>query len=280
MTLDTSRSTPSRVMLMSHISQPPASISIDEFRAAMLGHEFHLCFQPQVDALGGRLIGFEALSRWQSPRFGSVGPDCFVPQMEKHGLADEFWAVLLDMVAQQSSFLASAETAQLHFALNLSAAQLDTRGLAARFAQWLRRSGLDAQNIHIELTESALFKLSDTVAENLYAFRDSGLAIWLDDFGTGYSSLQHLRDLPISGLKIDKSFVANLETDINDFRIVSAIVAMAASLGLKVVAEGVETEAQAQMLTQLGCTTLQGYLIGRPAPLAQLLHNWGMPAAA
>ncbi len=265
---------------MSKIIPHPHSISIEDVRAAMTAREFHLCFQPQVDAAGGRLVGFEALARWRSPRFGAVGPDCFVPLIEAQGLANDFWSVLLELVGREASHFDRTDTAQLHLAINLSTTQLSTPGLAKDFARWLAGSGLDAQNLHIELTESALLELSDTVAGNLHAFRDSGLAIWLDDFGTGYSSLRHLRDLPISGLKIDKSFVTNLEQDINDFRIVSAIAAMAASLGLKVVAEGVETEGQAQMLTQLGCTTLQGYLIGRPAPLTQLLSQWGMAAAA
>lgn len=265
---------------MTSLIPHPTAVRLDHVRAALAAREFHLCFQPQVDAAGGRLVGFEALARWQSPQFGAVVPDRFIPLIESEGLAGEFWSILLDLVAAEAAHFGQADTAQLHVALNLSTTQLSTPGLAEEFACWLASSGLDPQNLHIELTESALLEMSDTVAGNLHAFRNSGLAIWLDDFGTGYSSLQHLRDLPITGLKIDKSFVAGLEQNINDFRIVSAIAAMAASLGLKIVAEGVETEGQAQMLTQLGCTTLQGFLIGRPAPLSQLLRQWGMQAAA
>ncbi len=245
-----------------------------EVRGALQRRDFFLHYQPQVDASGGQLVGYEALARWQSRRCGRVSPDQFVPMIEDHGEADTLWECVLERIEQDAHQLLSSSMAPLHIALNLSASQLQNRQLGERFTDWLARAGLDGSQLHIELTESALLTNSQALRDNLQAFRNSGVAVWLDDFGTGYSSLRHLRDLPVSGLKIDKSFVDNIEKDLSDFRIVSAIVAMACSLGLRVVAEGVETTQQAQILTQLGCTTLQGYLIGRPATGQEQYHTW------
>lgn len=249
-------------------------IGPEAFATALTAQEFRFVYQPQVDASGGRLVGFEALARWTSERFGVVPPDVFIPIMEQALQTGDFWHYLLRQVAVDYPQLARNASSSLHVALNLSADQLQVPTLAEHFIAWARANAIDASQLHIELTESALIKLSPEVIENLQALRAAGVAIWLDDFGTGFSSLRHLRDLPLSGLKIDKSFVSNLEENLDDFRIVSAIIAMANSLGLMTVAEGVETSAQAQMLTQLGCTILQGYLIGRPASVSEVASHW------
>ncbi len=247
-------------------------VSSRELERALKRGELQLHYQPQVDALRGVLVGYEALLRWPSPSLGNVSPDVFIPLAEMSGLIRQLWYYILDCIHKdRDHFLQHPE---LHVALNLSALQLPQPGLAEHMAQWMRKSGLDGSQIHIEITESSLLASSENTEDNLSGLRSLGMAIWLDDFGTGFSSLRLMRDLPISGLKIDKSFVTSIEEDVDDFRIVSAIVAMANSLGLRVVAEGVETESQAQILGQLGCNILQGYLIGKAAPMRELEGRW------
>ncbi len=240
----------------------------------LLHEEFTLNYQPQVDAMDGRLVGFEALARWHSPRFGQVSPLLFVNLLEQAGHIHDLWDGILTCASSDLPALTTGFGNPLHVALNLSPQQLQDPELSSRFGHWLARRQIDGSQIHIEITESTLLNSNSTMLDNLDRFTRDGIALWLDDFGTGYSGLRHLRELPVAGLKIDKSFVDRLESALDDFRIVSAITAMACSLGLKIVAEGVETEAQMQMLSQLGCTTLQGYLIGRPAPLDSLQQTW------
>ncbi len=243
-----------------------------ELERALKRRELRLHYQPQVDAMRGALLGFECLLRWPSPTLGNVSPDVFIPLAESSGLINQIWDYILECVRQDRDHL--LRHPELHVAINLSAMQLPQPGLAEQVAQWLQKSGLDGSQVHIEITESSLLASSEITEENLTGLRALGVAIWLDDFGTGFSSLRLMRDLPISGLKIDKSFVTSIEEDVDDFRIVSAIVAMANSLGLRVVAEGVETESQAQILGQLGCNILQGYLIGKAAPMQELEDRW------
>lgn len=250
----------------------PESISSRELELAIERQELQLHYQPQVDAQRGALIGFESLLRWPSPVLGNISPDVFIPLAESSGLINALWDYILGCIQQDRETL--LRHPELHVAINLSALQLPQLGLADQMAKWLQKSGLDGSQVHIEITESSLLASSEITEENLMGMRSLGVAIWLDDFGTGFSSLRLMRDLPISGLKIDKSFVTSIEDDVDDFRIVSAIVAMANSLGLRVVAEGVETESQAQILGQLGCNILQGYLIGKAEPMQTLEDRW------
>jgi EAL domain-containing protein (putative c-di-GMP-specific phosphodiesterase class I) len=259
------------------VQAPEPQISSRMLARALRNGELFLAYQPQVDAERGTLVGFEALLRWQSPTLGLVPPNRFIPLAESDGLIHRLWDFVLDRLAHDRQHLKGQPT--LHVAVNLSARQLPRPDLADRFATWLQASATDASQVHVEITESALLSHTPRLEHNLNRLRELGISIWLDDFGTGYSSLRNLRDLPISGLKVDRSFVSALETNLDDFRIVSAIVAMANSLGLQVVAEGVETETQAQILSQLGCSTLQGFLIGRPTPIAEQLSAWRLAGA-
>ncbi len=248
----------------------PADIS-----SALIAQELYLHYQAQVDAVTGKLRGFEALMRWNSPTLGAVAPGEFIPLVESSEVIHEIWDYLLQHVSEDR--VAHGIPADLHVALNLSANQLIRPGLSGAFENWLKAAHIDCSQVHVEITESALLQMGQSLERNLWHMRDLGVSIWLDDFGTGFSSLRHLRDLPITGLKIDQSFVCDLEDNLDDFRIVSAIVAMANSLGLAVIAEGVESISQARMLTQLGCDMLQGYLIGRPVAMAEALQAWSAP---
>lgn len=236
--------------------------------------EFYLAYQPQVDASSGALIGFEALMRWNSKTMGAISPDSFIKVAECGSAINNIWGHLLSTIACDRCILDHYQSPFLHLALNLSAVQLPQPRLAIEIEKWMDENSIDGSQIHIEITESALLSDGDQVIKNLMRLNEMGINLWLDDFGTGYSSLRHMRDLPITGLKIDKSFVSDLEENLDDFRIVSAIVAMSNSLGLKTIAEGVETESQAQILGQLGCNILQGYLIGRPDSMETLTSRW------
>ena len=245
-----------------------------DFAMAVSRGEVELLYQPQVDAARGVLVGVEALARWNSPTFGAVSPIQFVSALEDADRVELLWEAVLSCAKRDYALLTQASAEPIHLALNVSALQLAKPEFIKRFANWLDRHGIDSSRIHVEITESALLYAGPATRRNLEALVELGVELWLDDFGTGYSGLRHLRELPITGLKIDKSFVDDIESGIDDFRIVSAITAMSCSLGLRVVAEGVETETQMQILTQLGCTTLQGYLIGKPQSMKQLHTTW------
>lgn len=237
--------------------------------------EFYLTYQPQVCAGTGELVGLEALMRWNALSLGSiVPPDIFILVAEQSDVINHMWTYLLDQISCDRQRLDSINKPDVHLSINVSAAQLPQKALSTHFGKWLDKFKIDGSQIHIEITESALLANTSAVTENLINLNSMGVNLWLDDFGTGYSSLRNMRDLPISGLKIDKSFVSDIVEDLDDFRIVSAIIAMSNSLGLRTVAEGVETDPQAQILTQLGCDILQGYLFGNPESLDTIARCW------
>lgn len=241
---------------------------------ALKNDEFFMVYQPQVNAGNGRLVGFESLIRWQHPKQGLLPPDDFIPVFESGPQVHDLWDYILKRVAEDRQKFDDLSHGFLHIALNLSAAQLPEKTLGNNLRQWMETHDIEGSQVHIEITESALISESPQIIDNLNMINSLGISIWLDDFGTGHSSLKHLRDLPIQGVKIDKSFVDGIESNLPDFRIVSAIIAMSNSLGLKVVAEGIETENQAQILTQLGCDTLQGYFISKPDTMDAFEHTW------
>lgn len=261
---------------MSAATMPAArqSIETSHILQGLKSREFKLVYQPQVDAHNGRLLGFESLMRWHSPKFGQVPPDIFITTAESGGIVQSIWDYLLEEVIADRKQLNEPDGPSVHIALNLSASQLIDSKLSHRIENWLHKHHLDSKQFHIEITESALLADSPVVMDNLRHLHELGIPLWLDDFGTGYSSLKHLVELPIRGLKIDKSFISTIEHNIAHFRLVSTIITMAGSLGLKTVAEGVETEDQSQILTQLGCDCFQGYLIGHPDQMGNLLASW------
>ncbi len=253
---------------------PHRPIEIADILQGIEAGEFHLVYQPQVDSRQGHLLGFESLMRWESATFGTVSPDVFIGIAESRGVIHSLWDCLLEQVVADLRQLAERDSAPRHIALNLSASQLPVPELSRHIGEWLIGHSLDGAQIHIEITESALLADSPEVMDNLRHLNELGIKLWLDDFGTGYSSLRHLVELPIHGLKIDKLFITTVEENIAHFRLVCAIIAMASSLGLKTVAEGIETENQSQILTQLGCDYFQGYLIGKPDRMDNLLASW------
>lgn len=242
--------------------------NLDEWslRRALQNGEFFPHFQPLVVLATGELYGFEALARWEHPTVGIISPDFFIPMAESHGLIDELSSQVL---------LKAFEAIALHgkglrLAFNISPLQLKDLTLPRHIRQMAEDAGFPPECATVEITESAIAE-DITAARSISAdLKAMGCRIALDDFGTGYSSLYHLKSLPFDELKVDRTFVGSMTTERESRKIVAAVVGLGQSLGLKTVAEGVETQGQADMLVRLGCDMAQGWHYGRPAPAEQL----------
>jgi diguanylate cyclase (GGDEF)-like protein/PAS domain S-box-containing protein len=240
-------------------------------RQAIERHEFVLHFQPQVSRAGDRVSGVEALVRWQHPQLGLVPPDKFIPLAEETGLIEPLGDWVLDEACRQLRALRDRGLGDLRMAVNLSGHQLRQGSLATRL-QWLAKAyGFRPGDLELEITESVTMESPDTTVAMLREFRTLGVELAIDDFGTGYSSLSRLKLLPIQRIKLDRSFVRDIETDPNDAAICKATIALAHSLGLELVAEGVENEVQLEYLRALGCDHIQGYYYSRPLPVEELV---------
>ena len=233
---------------------------------ALAKEEFVLYYQPQFETLGGGLIGCEALLRWQSPADGLIPPNDFIPLAEETGLIVPLGDWALRAACAQGQAWVAAGLPPLTLGVNLSARQLRQPDLVARVAAILAETGLAPERLKFELTESMIMGQGEQAPTLLRALKALGLGLSIDDFGTGYSSLARLKYLPIDELKIDRGFVRDIPEDLNDMEIAATIIAMARNLNLKVIAEGVETQAQLDFLARQGCHGCQGFLLGRPVP--------------
>ncbi|MES2072108.1 MAG: EAL domain-containing protein [Pseudomonadota bacterium] len=237
-----------------------------DLRQALQQSQFQLYYQPQVDGTG-RLTGAEALIRWHHPQRGTVSPAEFIPAAEESGLILPLGQWVLETAcAQLVSWAARADTAHLSIAVNVSPRQFRQADFVGQVLAMLDRVGTDPYKLKLELTESLLLDdVEDTIAK-MMALKARGVGFSLDDFGTGYSSLSYLKRLPFYQLKIDQSFVRNILSNANDAAITKTIVALAQSMGMAVIAEGVESVEQRNFLADQGCHAYQGYLFGRPLP--------------
>jgi len=250
-------------------------------RGAIERGELLLHYQPQVDLASGRVVGLEALVRWQHPERGAIPPLKFIPIAEDTGQIETIGAWVLEQALAQVGRWRRDGHADLRVAVNLSAQQLRGDTFTPFVAQALLRHGLPGQALELEITESVAMQDPARTAALLRELRGYGVALAIDDFGTGYSSLAYLKQLPLSCLKLDRSFVMDIEKDPNDAAICTATIQMAHSLGLAVVAEGVETAAQLAFLRGLGCDMVQGYHISRPMPsedCSRFLQDAARPA--
>lgn len=241
-----------------------------DLRHALDQQQFVLHYQPQFSANGQRLIGAEALLRWQHPRRGLIAPNEFIPVLEELGLVVDVGDWVLVEACRQINAWQAAGVRVPKVSVNLSARQFAEGQLGQRIAQILHNSGLNPSCLELELTESILMRDVDETMQVLMGFKQLGLSIAVDDFGTGYSSLNYLKQFPIDVLKIDRSFVDGLPSGEQDAQIARAIIAMAHSLNLAVIAEGVETQEQLDFLREHGCDEVQGYLLGKPMTAHQL----------
>jgi diguanylate cyclase (GGDEF)-like protein len=233
---------------------------------AVRNDEFVLHYQPRVAAATRRVVGVEALLRWKHPERGLVPPGEFIPLLEESGLIVPVGARVIESACRQNKAWQDAGLPPMRVSVNISSRQFRTGSLEETVREALRASGLAPEWLEIELTESLLVENSEHAVAVMERLKAIGVAISIDDFGTGYSSLGYLKRFPIDSLKIDRSFVKDMRTSATDAAIVDAISALAHSLGLGLVAEGVEETGQAEFLRARYCTELQGYLFGRPVP--------------
>jgi EAL domain-containing protein (putative c-di-GMP-specific phosphodiesterase class I) len=228
-------------------------------RQALVRGQFRLHYQPQVAMDDARVVGSEALLRWRDPELGEVSPALFIPVAEDSGFIVAIGEWVLDEAVRQAARWQQAGIA-LPVAVNVSALQFQQAHFVDRVAGALQRAGLEPDLLELELTESILVRDADEALLRLRALAELGVRLAIDDFGTGYSSLAYLKRFPIGKLKVDRSFIKGLPHDDSDAGIVRAVVQMSQALGLRVIAEGVENEAQRQFLLQAGCEQCQGFL--------------------
>ena len=237
-----------------------------ELQLALDRHEFVVHYQPRVDLLSGRIVSAEALIRWQHPQRGMVPPDQFIPMAEEAELIVPIGAWVIDTVcAQQVAWLAQG-VAIVPVAVNLSAVQFNKGMVLQTIRETIKRHGLEAKYIEFELTESVVMSDPEKSIRHLQSLKEMGIKLALDDFGTGYSSLAYLKHFPFDFVKIDRAFITDITRSSKDAMIATAVIAMAHSLNLRVVAEGVETEGQLDYLYQQHCDEIQGYYFSRPVP--------------
>lgn len=225
---------------------------------------FHLEYQPQVDMLTGRLIGFESLIRWNDPKLGEVSPMTFIPVAEKTGLIQEIGLWVLQTACNQAVEWRNKGYSFGHIAVNVAGPQLQRSNFAELVISVLKETGLEPKYLEIEVTEGFMVSNAEVAVEQLHILSDYGIALSMDDFGTGYSSLSYLQKLPLNKIKIDRSFIMNLPNNVQDIAIADAIIALGNSLSLNVIAEGVETPEQVVFLIQRGCQQAQGYHFSKP----------------
>jgi diguanylate cyclase (GGDEF)-like protein len=243
-----------------------------DLRRALKERQFVLFYQPQVGRDGG-LTGAEALIRWQHPTRGLVPPAEFIPFAEESGLIEFVGEWVLETAcAQLVAWGANLATAHLRLAINVSALEFCHPEFVSRTLTAIDRFGIDPRKLMLELTESAMFTTVDETLAKMAALKARGVCFSIDDFGIGYSSLTYLKNMPLDQLKLDRSFVADVLTNPNDAAIARTIIALGESLGIDVIAEGVETEGQRRFLALHGCHAYQGLLFGRPGPIEDLLR--------
>jgi EAL domain-containing protein (putative c-di-GMP-specific phosphodiesterase class I)/DNA-binding response OmpR family regulator len=233
---------------------------------ALRDNQFTLHYQPLVDIVSRRVVSLEALLRWRHPEFGAVSPAEFIPILEENGLIVPIGEFVLRSVCQQVVRWERAGVPVVRVAVNVSGVQLQHLENLECIGGILREEGMQPQRLALELTESTLMKNAQRHSAELQRLRADGVSIEMDDFGTGYSSLSYLRHLPLDVIKIDRSFITHLDTNKTDEAIVSAILTMTHSLGMRAVAEGVEKAQQLEVLARHGCETAQGFYFSRPMP--------------
>ena len=234
-----------------------------ELRQAIGANELVLFYQPQIDLSNGKVMGAEALIRWNHPIHGLVSPDTFIPLAEESGLINQIsdW-VLEDACRQLKTWNDAGHN--LKVAVNMSTKDIQSEGFNEKLQGMIDKYDISPNTLELEITESTLMEKPEELEDKLNAMRGMGITLAIDDFGSGFSSLNYLKRLPVDILKIDRMFIRDLDTDENDLAIVTGVVALATSMGLETVAEGVETLEQYHLLQKLGCDTCQGYYFSKP----------------
>lgn len=240
-------------------------------RRALEEREFEVHYQPKVDIASERIVGFEALVRWKHPELGMISPDQFIPIAEQTGLILELGDYVLRQACEDAMAWSRIGLAPITMAVNLSSIQFRDPHLYERVMGLVTETGIDPRFLELELTESTLMDDAESAVNVLKRFKRHGIQISIDDFGTGYSSLAYLRRFPIDALKIDRSFITDINTNADDAAISTSIILMGRSLRLKVIAEGVENKSQLSFLRVMNCDEVQGYFFSPPVPAASAL---------
>lgn len=237
---------------------------------ALVNNEFAVYYQPIVDSFSGEIYSYEALLRWNHPRKGLLSPDSFIPVAEKTGMINEMGKLALEIACRE----AASWAIPAKISVNVSPVQLGSKAFSGIVLSILKETGLAADRLELEVTETSVFSESNSPMNTLNKLRTLGVTISIDDFGTGYSSLSRLSRLAFDKIKIDKSFVTSISTQEDALNIIKLITSMAKSLSMKVVAEGVETQEQLESLQALGCDFAQGYLFSKPLPyIDEIIKN-------
>ncbi|MCD8509827.1 MAG: EAL domain-containing protein [Bacillus sp. (in: Bacteria)] len=242
----------------------------NELPKALLQHQFELYYQPQFETNKNKLIGIEALIRWNHPEYGFIPPGEFISIAEETGIINEIGHWVLETACKDLKMLQEDGNPELRVAVNLSVRQFEQKKLFESIKNVLDFTRLEAQYLELEITENLSGEKYQGFLATLNKLKDLGVKIALDDFGTGYSSLSYLQTYPIHLLKLDRSFIEKIEVCPKQEMIVKAVISLAHALGMDVLAEGVETESQMKTLQTMGCDYTQGYLLGRPQPLNEL----------
>jgi len=243
-------------------------VSGARLRQALDRDEFHLYFQPIIDIDQGRIVGAEALLRWFSPDIGEISPGKFIPMAENMGLIDELGSWVLEKACREAAAWQQYNR-DVYVSVNISSQQFRTGKLLELVDDILQKSGLSPTRLQLEITESLLLQDSDTPFEIFQQLNRKGIRLALDDFGTGYSSLGYLRRFPLHVLKIDRSFIHDLESNHSSRALVRAIIAMAHSLNMEVIAEGIENPAQLEFLRLRRVGKIQGFFYSPPVPIRE-----------
>jgi diguanylate cyclase (GGDEF)-like protein/PAS domain S-box-containing protein len=255
---------------MDHVALHKLTIQ-HEMRRALQNQEFLLYYQPQYDLASSQIVGFEALIRWQHPERGLISPAEFIPAAEESGIIVPLGDWVIEEACRQNKDWQNLGMSCIPVSVNLSFRQFSQRNLTGKISDILQQTGLDAKYLELEITESMTMDV-DRASQCLKELTCLGVTISIDDFGTGYSSFHYLKNLPIARLKIDRSFVRDIQQDPNDAAIVAAIIAMAHNLQLQVIAEGVETEDQVHFLRSHQCDEMQGFFGSPPLPSEKVLQ--------
>ena len=241
-----------------------------ELRRALRRDELELHYQPRLCLSSGRIVGLEALVRWRHSERGLLAPSHFVPLAEESGLIVPLGYWVISRALRDMQWLRGRGLPALHMAVNLSFRQFQDSQLLSTLSRLIEERGVDAQWLEFELTETAVMRRSEQVQTTMLALGKLGVRFSLDDFGTGFSSFVHLNNLPITLLKIDRSFVAGMDGRAENRQLVKAMINLAHNLNLEVVAEGVENAEQLSLLRQFGCDQVQGFLVSKALPLREL----------
>lgn len=245
----------------------------NSLRAALEEEQFFLRFQPEFDLATGAIVCSEALLRWNHPTLGPISPDRFIPIAESTGIIVPLGEWVLRAACREAQKWQQESQVGVPVAVNVSAVQLNQPGFCSTIERILEENGLEARHLELELTESVLLAHHDVTYQVFGELQALGVTLAIDDFGTGYSSLSYLKQFPVRKLKIDRSFIRDIDIDSDNAAITAAIIHMAKCLGIKAVAEGVETEAQLGLLRSMGCDQVQGFLLSEPLSGGQIPHR-------